>query len=179
MGQYHILVNLTRKEFVTPSGFGYGLKQAEHFSGFGRVLYALTMVPKARGGGDIFPDDIEQLNQEYVFLGRWLGNKVAVVGDYSCDSDLPEFPNFGSVFKQCTSNENPLYNSFGTGIKNSKRNGVWMDITADLALEMEYLLGEKIIPYDHPTLWPDGKSKPPSLTSQMKSAKQFMLNRNP
>lgn len=171
MGQYHILANLTKKEFVVPSGFGFGHKQAEHLDGMGRILYILTMIPSCRGGGDVFS---EEMSVSSVFIGRWLGDRIAVVGDYSCDEDLPDFPEFGSVYSSCMSNANPLYDCFGFGIKNSKRTGLWMDITADLVIEVEELLNTKIIAMGHPTLWPDGTPKPEFMVEQAKHARRIL-----
>ena len=58
MGQYHVLVNLDKKEVVTPHGLGLGLKQWEHLGEFNGTLadamYILMMTSPSRGGGD-FP----------------------------------------------------------------------------------------------------------------------------
>jgi hypothetical protein len=58
MGQYHVLVNLDKKEIVTPHGLGLGLKQWEHLGEFNGTLadamYLLVMTSPASGGGD-FP----------------------------------------------------------------------------------------------------------------------------
>lgn len=164
MGQYHILVNLTRKEFVNPQSLGLGLKQVEHINEIGRVIYLLTMVPTPRGGGDMLPE----VNDNFVFVGSWLGDKIAIVGDYSCDKDLPSFPNFGSIWKECMKNSNPLYGHYHE-IPDRKQKSLWRDITVDLSLELEQIFGKQIIPYDHPTLWPDGKPKPEYLVAAFKN----------
>lgn len=86
MGQYHGLFNLDKREMVFPHELGYGAKQWEHtgFSGsLSDVLYVLCAYKDARGGGDL-PND------GGAFKGRWHGDRVAVIGDYSEIGDLPE-----------------------------------------------------------------------------------------
>ena len=85
MGQYHTLFNLDKLEVVNPHELGFGAKQVEHtgFKGsLSDILYALTAYKSARGGGD-FADD------GGIFKGRWHGDRVAVIGDYYEESDLP------------------------------------------------------------------------------------------
>jgi hypothetical protein len=44
------------------------------------AMYVLTMTSPARGGGDMPLTDVS---------GRWAGDRVMVVGDYTEDGDLP------------------------------------------------------------------------------------------
>jgi len=95
MGQYHRLVNLDKKEIVHPYNLGLGAKQYEHTGENGSLsdaLYLLVMTSPARGGGDweSFPE----------LSGRWVGDRVVVLGDYTDDSDLKQYPNFGQVYNQ-------------------------------------------------------------------------------
>ena len=95
MGQYHRLVNLDKKEIVHPYNLGLGAKQYEHTGENGSLsdaLYLLVMTSPARGGGDweSFPE----------LSGRWVGDRVVVLGDYTDDSDLNTYPNFGQVYNQ-------------------------------------------------------------------------------
>jgi len=84
MGQYHVLVNVDKKEVVTPHQLGLGLKQWEHLGEFNGTLadalYVLTMTSPARGGGDL---------PETTISGRWAGDRCFVYGDYTEESDLP------------------------------------------------------------------------------------------
>lgn len=91
MGQYHMLVNVDKHEMVEPRALGLGAKQWEHQShpqyttagSLADAMYILTMTSPARGGGDMPSTDIS---------GRWAGDRVMVVGDYTKDEDLgPEF----------------------------------------------------------------------------------------
>lgn len=92
MGQYHVLVNVDKKEKVEPHALGLGLKQYEH-TGFeaslSDALYMLVMTSPARGGGDFPATEIS---------GRWKGDRVLVVGDYTEDSDVPSISNAGSLY---------------------------------------------------------------------------------
>ncbi len=96
MGQYHHLVNVDKKEVVNPHGLGLGLKQYEHTAvnsggSLADALYILMMTSPARGGGDFPQTDIS---------GRWTGDRVLVLGDYTEDSDVPSIPNVGSLYSE-------------------------------------------------------------------------------
>lgn len=85
MGQYHKLVNLDKKEYVSPSGLGLGSKQYEHTGYEGSLsdsMYLLVMSSPNRGGGDFPLTDVS---------GRWCGDRVVVVGDYTEDGDIPNY----------------------------------------------------------------------------------------
>lgn len=84
MGQYHILVNLDKREIVNPHNIGLGLKQYEHTGIEGSLsdaMYLLVMSSPASGGGD-FPE-IEGMS------GRWCGDRVVVLGDYTLPNAIP------------------------------------------------------------------------------------------
>lgn len=87
MGQYHELVNLDKMEVVHPHALGHGLKQWEQVAtpaGMGDVMYVLLTASPARGGGDL--EEVEGVT------GRWVGDRIVVVGDYTEDSDIPNAP---------------------------------------------------------------------------------------
>jgi hypothetical protein len=98
MGQYHSLFNLDKLEVVNPHNLGFGAKQREH-SGYGGgsladILYVLCAYKESRGGGDWANDNSEKTGmfseiENGVFKGRWHGDRVAVIGDYYEESDLP------------------------------------------------------------------------------------------
>lgn len=86
MGQAHMVVNLTRKEFIFPHNLGDGYKLMEFGHGGGTmlalaVLLAASCKGGARGGGDI--DSQDRL------IGRWAGDKIAIIGDYQEPEDVP------------------------------------------------------------------------------------------
>lgn len=94
MGQYHHLVNVDKKEVVNPHGLGLGLKQWEHIgtpASLADAMYMLMMTSPYRGGGDLPQTEIS---------GRWTGDRVLVLGDYTEDSDVPSIPNVGSLYSE-------------------------------------------------------------------------------
>lgn len=98
MGQYHKLVNLDKQEQVVSYNLGLGAKQYEQTGTVGSMsdaLYLLLMTSPARGGGD-WPafDDLS---------GRWVGDRVVVLGDYTGDDDYAEYPKFGELFHETES----------------------------------------------------------------------------
>ena len=114
MGQYHVAVNVTKQERLSPHPFGNGLKMWEQSSGgegsFMFALYYLLASPHKRGGGD-FPGVESGVcpNQ-----GRWHGDRVVIVGDYAEDADVPDVPGFGSLYE--TGEPNPDYGAPGVDI---------------------------------------------------------------
>lgn len=88
MGQYHLLVNIDKREYVDTSSLALGSKQWEHTGDYryplvgslADAMYILTMTSPGRGGGDLPTTEIS---------GRWAGDRVMVVGDYTEDEDLP------------------------------------------------------------------------------------------
>lgn len=83
MGQYHVTVNLDKKEFIHPHQLGAGLKlreQTEDSGGTGDALLVLLACSNGRGGGD-FPDN--------EIVGRWAGDRIAIIGDYTENDDIP------------------------------------------------------------------------------------------
>lgn len=114
MGQYWIPVNLTKREYVNPHKLGAGLKLWEQLAshpGSGSALIVLCAnMPIRRGGGDLdldenwhgpertfpkhnstpatMPDDYQDCAKRTI--GRWAGDRIAIVGDYAEDTDLPK-----------------------------------------------------------------------------------------
>lgn len=83
MGQYHKLFNLDKKEFVKGHDIDNGLKLMEQ-CGFEKctatALWLLTTASNGRGGGDA---------RDHSLIGRWAGDRIAVIGDYAEPSDVP------------------------------------------------------------------------------------------
>lgn len=100
MGQYHKLVNIDRGEYIAPHSLFIGAKQYEHTGYEGSlsdILYIALMTSPARGGGD-FP--LTELS------GRWAGDRVVVLGDYTEDQDLPHVHKASELYLQ-TAHDNP------------------------------------------------------------------------
>lgn len=79
MGQYYLIVNEDKKEYLDPRSFDDGKKLTEFgFSGFGTMtaLAALLAESNDKGNGGDIPSDSE-------LIGRWCGDKIVIAGDYS------------------------------------------------------------------------------------------------
>lgn len=100
MGQYYVIANLDKQQFIHPHKFGDGLKLVE-FAGSGAgVMSALAMLlatSNGRGGGDV--------QSKNPVVGSWRGNRIAVVGDYTKDADLPDYSEASKIFKKCEDGE--------------------------------------------------------------------------
>ncbi len=81
MGQYHILVNLTKKQFIHPHQIGNGLKLREQIGDYSTAtaLAMLIAASSGRGGGDF---------QDNPLVGSWAGDQIAFIGDYALKTDL-------------------------------------------------------------------------------------------
>lgn len=136
MGQYHVVVNLDKREFLDPYKLGDGLKMFEHLNSCGGVmagLHVLLAASNGRGGGDVpngityvTPDEakakgfritrklakqtVEAVYDEDLYsraqnIGRWAGDRIAVVGDYAERDDLRKKDNADILFWLCGSEE--------------------------------------------------------------------------
>lgn len=133
MGQYHFVANLDKKEYLHPHTLGDGLKLMEFgASGNGTMeglalLLAVSNGVDGRGGGDFHVWDggpgyegreVEGVTpQDYelaaAVIGRWGGDRIAIIGDYAEDGDLPGFV--------ANSDDNPWQSE-----------GEWTDISASV-----------------------------------------------
>lgn len=100
MGQYHVVVNADKRHFLHPHRLGDGLKLMEFGNSTGGVTLALVIllaVSNNRGGGDLRSDN--------ELIGSWGGDRIAIVGDYAEDSDLPSTfdPEPKSIYRRCVS----------------------------------------------------------------------------
>lgn len=78
MGQYYIVVNKTKKQFLNPHTFGEGAKLCEFSFGRGTILTGLSFLlanGNGRGGGD--------LHSNNELIGSWSGDEISVEGDYA------------------------------------------------------------------------------------------------
>lgn len=85
MGQYFVLVNEDREEYVNPHGLGSGMKLVEtltargDYNSVGDALAFLVM-----DGPD---DGLTAMNDLSPIAGSWAGDSIRLVGDYA-DGDL-------------------------------------------------------------------------------------------
>lgn len=105
MAQIHMLVNLTKREFINPMRLGdegtmMDAVYAAHEKPPGGILHALanlTACPVARGGGDFRVTPI---------MGRWHGDRVLFVGEFAEATDFRTDDHEASahdIYKLCLS----------------------------------------------------------------------------
>jgi hypothetical protein len=78
MGQYYKIVNIKKKQYITPYTFGDGAKLMEFSMSANGVLAGLAILladGNGRGGGD--------LHSENDIVGSWAGDNIVVAGDYA------------------------------------------------------------------------------------------------
>lgn len=147
MGQYWMVVNLDKKEYVSPHRLGSGLKLWEQLANHpstGEALIVLcAAMPEYRGGGDFdltqnwhgperrFPEHNATpgpMPEDYPTvagrtIGRWAGDRIALVGDYAQDTDLPAEFEAGQIYDRL---DDP-----GSG---------WVDVSDDVCRVIEHEL---------------------------------------
>ena len=155
MGQYWNPVNLDKKEFIIdPYMLASGVKLWEQIAnapGVGAALIVLTAaMPEQRGGGDFdlernwhgperpgpeyssrpapMPPDYQVVAHRTI--GRWAGDRIALVGDYTEDSDLPAEFQASAIYGRC-------------------RDGTYLDITADVRQVIEHELQGRFVDEGH------------------------------
>ena len=103
MGQYWLVVNLDKREYVHPHPVGSGLKLWEQVAahpGTGTALVILCAAQReVRGGGDL---EMHYKEAKEV-IGRWAGDRIAIVGDYAEPEDLPEHFEADLIYDLCSS----------------------------------------------------------------------------
>jgi hypothetical protein len=167
MGQYWNLVNLDKKEYVDHYKVGCGAKLweqlANHPSTGTALIILCAAMPEARGGGDFdlednwhgpertfpehngspgpMPEDYEVIARRTI--GRWTGDRIAFVGDYAEDSDLPEEFEASKISGLCaTPEEYERYEMADDGIK---KEDLYTDISDDVCRVIEHELNGKFV----------------------------------
>ena len=78
MGQYYKIVNIKKKQYISPYIFGDGSKLMEFSMSANGALAGLSILladGNGRGGGD--------LHSENDMVGSWAGDNIVVAGDYA------------------------------------------------------------------------------------------------
>ena len=103
MGQYHMLVNLDKGEYINPHQLGAGLKLGEQLGthpGTGAALIILlASASNGKGGGDL---------DEHPFIGHWRGERIAMVGDYDDDTQYNiagQYMSGAEIYRRCHKEE--------------------------------------------------------------------------
>ena len=104
MGQYFLIVNLSKQEYLHPHRLGCGAKLYELCTDprTGVLIYLLRKSGES-GGGDIYP------LKNFPNAGRWAGDAIVVLGDY----DSSNFYSYVKHhFKEITDEIKEEYNRF-------------------------------------------------------------------
>ena len=83
MGQYYKIVNITKKETLSPGVFGDGLKLMEFGSSGCGTMTALAILladGNGLGSGDLHIPESQPFAE---LAGSWAGNQIVVTGDYA------------------------------------------------------------------------------------------------
>ncbi len=112
MGQYFVIANLEKREYLNPWNMNSGSKAWEQAMNYpSKALLVLLGTGMGRGGGDFregtLPDG-SSVN------GRWSGDSIVMVGNYAEDEDNPEILAYGSLYSSIFSEE-----------------GNWVDLSPD------------------------------------------------
>ena len=81
MGQYYLVVNLDKKQYMCNHDFGGNIKLCEHGDMILDCLVALLADGNGKGGGDI--------RSENPIIGSWAGDRIMFAGEYADPN--PEF----------------------------------------------------------------------------------------
>lgn len=160
MGQYWILVNLDKHEFVNPHKLGVGSKlweQAASGYGTGTAMLVLCAAQREhRGGGDL--NDNHPVTRATV--GRWAGDRVTLVGDYAEDGDLAPEHHASEIWDKCKEGKD-------------KEPAEWLDISDDVAHVVEELTDSTFWGDGWRDLVPNGKKPEKNSTAGNKSKRSL------
>lgn len=85
MGQYYVVANLDKKQYLNPHRFGEGIKLLEFGADAGGTMTGLAILlasSNGRGGGDLRSDS--------PVVGTWAGDRIVIGGDYAEPGDPGE-----------------------------------------------------------------------------------------
>ncbi len=163
MGQYWKVVNLDKREYVMPHRLGSGLKLWEQLAnspGTGEALIVLcAAMPEARGGGDFDldsnwhgPERVDMSREGPVVpeyqeiahrtIGRWAGDRIALVGDYAEDTDLKKKHKASAIYGLCMSTEDAKEYGLPDGATEAD---LYVDVSDDVAAVIEHELNGKYV----------------------------------
>ena len=99
MGQYYVIANIDKKEYINPSHLGSGIKLMEFAMDGQSAMTGLAVLlasSNGKGGGDLHVP----AGSEFAHIpGRWAGDRIVVAGDYD---DVPSSPGY-EVYDLCRS----------------------------------------------------------------------------
>jgi len=97
VGQYYVIVNLDKREYLDPHAFGNGMKLLEFGVDGTSVMTGLAILlasSNGQGGGDLHVPEGSEWED---VPGRWAGDRIVVAGDYD---DREGSPGYG-IYRRC------------------------------------------------------------------------------
>jgi hypothetical protein len=91
MGQYYLVVNVDKREFLHPHKLGDGLKLMEFGNSSDGTMLALALLLAdgcGRGGGDYHAK--KGATPDTSLIGRWKGDRIVIAGDYAAPGFTPK-----------------------------------------------------------------------------------------
>jgi hypothetical protein len=95
VGQYHLIVNLDKRQYLEPHAFGEGAKLLEFGNASQGMLTALSVLlarDNGKGGGDLYPPEDAS---DVELIGSWAGDRILIAGDYGEPGDLTDSSDVG------------------------------------------------------------------------------------
>ena len=161
MGQYHYLVNLTKKQFVHPHQIGNGLKLREQVGWEASTSTALVMLlasSNGRGGGDF--------RSNGPLVGSWAGDSVAFIGDYAESDDLAGV-DAPTVYNQCESGK---FKNISAQVREmmaeeldihyTGADGEWLNVEKGPAPKKGWVEENPLVEFDYPSSKHNGMITP-------------------
>ena len=97
MGQYFLIANTEKKEYISPHDLGSGAKMAEIMGTprVGAFLMFLLGNSDGKGGGDLQSNDRERPKHqsEMDYFGHWANNRIEIIGDYDSSQKYDKIRN--------------------------------------------------------------------------------------
>ena len=95
MGQYHLILNLDKRQCLEPHAFGEGAKLLEFGASMEGTMTALAVLlarDNGKGSGDLYPPEG---TGDTELIGSWAGDRIVIAGDYGEPGDLVDSSDAG------------------------------------------------------------------------------------
>jgi hypothetical protein len=129
LGQYYLVANMDRKEFLAPDQFGEGIKLLAFGLGSGGTMTGLAILLAPSEGRRFLIATRHGVIERptHPIIGRWAGQRIAIIGDYLMPDHAPEIDIPGE--------QGDLYFSI-----DAQEDG-WVDISEHVIATMESVYG--------------------------------------
>lgn len=155
MGQYYVIANLDKKEFLDPYAFGNGVKLMEFGMDGASTMTGLAILlasSNGMGGGDLHLPASSKFGH---MPGRWAGDRVVIAGDYDDQEGSPGCGVYtrcgtASVLEQLANTTEQTgmfsdvsYEVLGCLLEDSHFRSEFLDVSSENATWSDYLKGKR------------------------------------